>query len=136
MPPTAVWVLVALAAGLVGVTIPVFLQFRRTLKAAEQTLESTGRRLNEVLDGVATTLIRVNRAAEELEQGVNRVSSLLDALGGIGDALGKVRSSLAAVTSIGSVLGGAVLAFLGVASRTVGDETASTESHEQEVKAR
>jgi uncharacterized protein YoxC len=117
MTPAAAWVLVALAAVLVGAAIPALLQLRRTLKAAEVTLESTGRRVNEALDGLTGTLERVNRAADELERGVTRVSSLLDALGGIGDALGKVRAAVSGVASLGSILGGALLAAFGLRSR-------------------
>ena len=117
MTPAAGWVLVALAAVLVGVAVPVLLQLRKTLKAAEETLESTGRHVNDALDQLSVTLERVNRASEELERGVNRVSSLLTALGGIGDALGKVRSTVGSVASLGSILGGAVLAAFGFRSR-------------------
>jgi uncharacterized protein YoxC len=117
MTPAAVWVLVALAAVLVGFAIPSLLQLRRTLKAAEQTLESTGRQLNQTLDQLTATLERVGRTADELERGVTRVKSLLDALGGVGDALGKIRSSVLTVTSIGSIVGSALLAALGLRSR-------------------
>jgi len=122
MTPVAAWVLVALVAVLVGAAIPVLLQLRRTLKAAEETLVTTGRHVNEALDRLTITLERVNSAADELERGVNRVSSLLEALGGIGDMLGKVRSSIGAVTSIGSILGGALLAAFGLRSRDGGKE--------------
>jgi uncharacterized protein YoxC len=117
MTPAAGWVLVAFAAILVGVAVPVLLQLRKTLKAAEETMESTGRHVNETLDQLSITLLRVNRASEELERGMSRASSLLAALGGIGDALGKVRSSLGTVASLGSILGGALLAAFSRGSR-------------------
>ena len=132
MPAAAVWVLVALAAVLVGVAVPALLQLRRTLKAAEQTLESTGRQLNQTLDRLTTTLERVERTADELEQGVIRVKSLFEALGGIGDALGKIRSSVFAVTSIGSIIGSALLAALGLKSRDRAREPEAQESLEHE----
>lgn len=135
MPNAAAWIIVALAAVLVGAAVPVLLQLRRTLKMAEQTLDTTGRRLNEVLDEVTTTLTRVNRASEEMESGLKRVSSLFETLGGIGDALVKVRSSIGAVTSIGSILGGAVLAALGLRSRHRAEEAARPEPVTQEVDA-
>ncbi len=114
MTPAAVWVLVALAAVLVAAAVPALLQLRRTLKAAEQTLESTGHQVNEVLGRLTTTLERVDRTADELERGVGRVRSLFEALGGIGDTLTNVRSSVLAVASIGSVLGSALLAAIGL----------------------
>jgi uncharacterized protein YoxC len=117
MTQAAGWVLVVLAAVLVGVAVPVLLQLRKTLKRAEDTLESTGRHLNDALDQLSITLERVNKASQELERGMNRVSSLLAALGGIGDALGKVRSTLGTVASLGSILGGAFLAAFGLRSR-------------------
>jgi len=141
MPAAAAWVLVALAAVLVGAAVPALLQLRRTLKAAEQTLETTGARVNETLAGLTTTLNQVNRAAGELERGVGQVSSLLQALGGIGDALVKVRSSVGAVASIGSVVGGAILAALGIGPRKHRDEPdpeapVRDEPVDQEVKTR
>jgi len=131
MTPAAGWVLVALAAVLVGVAVPVLLQLHKTLKRAEDTLESTGRHLNEALDHLAVTLERVNRASEELERGMNRVSSLLAALGGIGDALGKVRSSLGTVASLGSILGGALLAAVSRRSRDNDQEADRQDSPER-----
>jgi len=136
MPTAAAWVLVALAALFVGAAVPVLLQLRRTLETAQQTLETTGRRMNEVLNEVTTTLTRVNRAADELERGVSSAASLFTALGGIGDALSKVRSSIGAVASLGSVLGGAVLAALGLGSGERTKESARTKPEEREVEAR
>jgi uncharacterized protein YoxC len=112
MPPIAVWILVALAAILVGVAVPVLLQLRRTLQAAEQTLLTTGRRVEETLVQLGVTLERVNRASAELEKGVVRVSSLLEALGGVGDALGKVRASVGSMASIGASLGSVLVGAL------------------------
>ena len=131
MTPAAGWVLVTLAAVLVGVAVPVLLQLRKTLKAAEQTLETTGRHLNDALDQLSITLERVNKASQELERGMNRVSSLLAALGGIGDALGKVRSTLGTVASLGSILGGAFLAAFGLRSRDSDKQTDPKESPER-----
>jgi uncharacterized protein YoxC len=136
MSEPAVWVLVALAAVLVGAAVPALLQLRRTLKAAELTLESTGRRVNETLDSVKIAMERVNRAADGLEQGVARVSSLLEALGGIGDALVKVKSSIGTVASVGSVVGSAVMAALGFRSRKRDPGPDREQTQEEEVDAR
>jgi uncharacterized protein YoxC len=136
MPAAAIWVLVALAAVLVGFAVPALLQLRRTLKAAEQTLESTGREVNQTLQRLTTTLERVESTADELERGVIRVKSLFDALGGIGDALGKIRSSVLAVTSIGSIVGSALLAALGLKSRESGAEPDAQKPVEQEEQVR
>jgi len=135
MPNAAAWVLVVLAAVLVGAFVPVLLQLRRTLKMAEQTLDATGRRVNEVLDELTTTLTRVNKAADEVERGLTRVSSLFETLGGIGDALVKIRSTIGSVASVGSILGGAVLAALGLRSRHRAEETGKPEPVAEEVDA-
>jgi len=136
MTPAAGWVLVALVAVLVGAAIPALLQLRKTLKAAEETLEVTGRHLNEALDQLSITLERVNRAANELESGVTRVSSLLSALGGIGDALSRVRQTVGTVASLGSIVGGALLAAFGLRSRDGGREAERPESPEPVEPAR
>jgi uncharacterized protein YoxC len=112
MPPTVVWILVALAAILVGAVVPVLLQLRKTLQAAEQTITTTGRHVDETLVKLSETLERVNRASAELEKGVVRVSSLLEALGGVGDALGKVRASVGSMASIGASIGSVLIGAL------------------------
>jgi uncharacterized protein YoxC len=116
MTPAAAWVLVVLAAILVGAAVPALLQLRRTLKTADQTLESTGRQVSQTLDRLTITLERFERTAGDLERGVGRVTSLFDTLGGIGDTLAKVRSSVIAVTSIGSVVASALLTAFGFKS--------------------
>ena len=120
MTETAGWVLVALVGVLVVTAVPVLLQLRKTLKTAEVTLESTGRHVNDALNQMSITLERVNRASDELEGGVKRVSSLLAALGGLGDSLVKVRTTVGTVASIGSLVGGALLAAMGLRSRDMG----------------
>ena len=131
MTPSAGWVLVALVAVLVGAAVPVLLQLRKTLKTAETTLETTGRHANDALNQLSLTLERVNSAAAELDQGVKKVSSLLVALGGLGDALVGVRSKVGTVVSLGSIVGGAILGALGFGSREKERERAPQESPEE-----
>jgi ABC-type transporter Mla subunit MlaD len=135
MTEAAGWVLVALAAVLVGAAVPVLLQLRKTLKTAEQTVDTTGRHLNEALNQLSVTLERVNRASGELEHGVKQVSSLLAALGGIGDALVKVRSTVGTVASLGSILGGALLAAFGLRSHHKADDKAEPRPAPREEEA-
>jgi uncharacterized protein YoxC len=136
MTPAAGWVLVALVAVLVGAAIPVLLQLRKTLKTAETTLETTGRHANEALNQLSLTLERVNGAADELDRGVKKVSSLLVALGGLGDALVSVRSTVGTVMSFGSIIGGAVLGAMGFAPRDKDREDATRESSEETEQVR
>jgi uncharacterized protein YoxC len=117
MTEAAGWVVVALIAILVGAAVPVLLQLRKTLKAAEATLTTTGSKLNDALDQLSITLERVNSAADELDRGVKKMSSLIAALGSVGDALSKVRSTVGTVASLGSIVGGALLGAFGFGSR-------------------
>jgi len=121
MTEPAAWVLVALAAVLVGAAVPVLVQLRKTLKVAEETLQSTSLRVNEALDQLTATLERVNRAAEGIEHGLSRVSGLLEALSTAGAALSRVRSSVGSIASIGSAVLGALLAAFGWTSHGRGD---------------
>jgi len=105
MSPTAAWVLVGLFAVLVAVTVPVLLQLRKTLQAAEKTVESTGQRLDAALNELTVTLTKVNRAAEELERGTQRIAPLFDAVHGLADGFSKVRASLTAVAAVGASIG-------------------------------
>src|SRR6185436_18891090 len=109
MTPAAGWVLVALVSILVGAAVPVLLQLRKTLKAAETTMDTTGKHVNDALDKLTTTLERVNSAADELDKGVKKVQSLLAALGSVGDALSKIRSTVGTVASLGSIVSAAFL---------------------------
>jgi len=110
MPQAAVWVAVGLLAVLVAAAVPALLQLRRTLATAESTLQSTSRRVEAALEGLTETLDRVNRATAELERGAQRVASLMELLGGLGDALTKVRSSLGSLASAGASLGPMIVA--------------------------
>lgn len=112
MPLAAVWTVVGLLALLVGVAVPALLQLRRTLAVTERTLESTGRKLDRVLDELTGTLDRVNRAAEGLERGAHRAASLLEALGEIGDAVAKIKSSLGVVAAVGASVGPVLVAAI------------------------
>ncbi len=140
MTPAAAWILVALAAGLVGAAVPALLQLRKTLRTAEATLESTGRRVDQALDRLTTTLERVDRATDELERGVHRASSLWEALAGIGDAIGRVRSSAGTLASIGAslgtVLGGVILAAFGRGAPERDGEPDRDEPRERKEQAR
>ncbi|HZN53709.1 MAG TPA: DUF948 domain-containing protein [Candidatus Polarisedimenticolaceae bacterium] len=113
MPASAVWILVALAAILVGAAVPALLQLRRTLKVAEETLTVTGRKADELFAQISTTVARINATAEQLDHGVQRASSLFEAVGGIGDALQGLRASVGAFASIGSTVIAAVSGLVG-----------------------
>jgi uncharacterized protein YoxC len=117
MPQAAVWVAVVLLAVLVAAAVPVLIQLRRTLATAETTMQTTARRLDAALDGLTATLDRVNTAAAELERGAKHAASLFEVLGGIGDALVKVRSSVGTLAAIGASVGPMVIAAVRAAFR-------------------
>jgi uncharacterized protein YoxC len=121
MTPAMAWILVVLAAVLVAVLVAVLLQLRQTLKSAErtlETLETTGRHLNETLDGLTATLARVNRAMDQLELTAGHASTVLLSLRGVGEVVSRIRSSVGIVTSLGSAAVGAVMAAIGLRSRS------------------
>lgn len=105
MPATAVWVLVGLAAILVGIAVPVLLELRRTLRVAAETLESTGKRVDVALGELTETLDRINRASAEIERRMSGLTPVLDEIGAIAETLGKLRRSVGSVASIGASLG-------------------------------
>ena len=117
MPQAAVWVAVGLLAVLVGAAVPVLIQLRKTLATVETTLQSTAQRVDAALAGLTETLERVNKAAAELERGAQKMASLFEVLGGIGDALGKVRSSVGTLAAIGASVGPIVVAAVRAAFR-------------------
>ena len=105
MPQTAIWIVVGLFAILVAAAVATLLQLRTTLATANRTMDSTGRRVDQALDELTTTLDRVNRAAGELERGTQRVAALFEVLGGLGESLVKIRSSIGSVLTIGAAVG-------------------------------
>jgi len=121
MSPTNVLAMAAvlLLAILVGVAIPVLLQLRSTLKAAETVLGKTGRRLDEALDEVTEMVQKLNGLGGELEQGAKRLRLLFDVAGDIGKGLDKVRSAVGTASSAA----GAVIPALSAAVKALWQTT-------------
>jgi len=85
---SSVWVLVALAAMLVAAANPRPGQLRRTLKAAQQTLENDRRQVSQTIDRLTVTLERVEVGPQSSSKTASgRVKSLFRRWEGIGDAL-------------------------------------------------
>ena len=112
MTQAPLWVAVALVAVLVGVTVPVLLQLRRTLTSADQTLDNLDRRLGHALDEVSKTLGYVNRSAEEVERVTKRLGGLFQTMERTGSLLQRARSSLRTVTAIGASVGPMLVAAI------------------------
>jgi uncharacterized protein YoxC len=107
---------VILAAALVGALIPALLQLRRTLKKAEETLDSTGTRLDRVLDELAVTTSRINQLGPEFRDRKERIKELLDEIADLSRPLRQARASLGktamVIGALGPAIAAAVKAFL------------------------
>ncbi len=107
---------VVLAAALVGALIPALLQLRRTLKKAEDTLGSTGARLDRVLDELAVTTSRINQLGPEFRDRKERIKELLDEIADLSRPLRQARASLGkaaiVIGALGPAITAAVKAFL------------------------
>jgi uncharacterized protein YoxC len=103
---------VLLAAALVGALIPALLQLRRTLKKAEDTLDSTGSRLDRVLDELAVTTSRINQLGPEFRDRKERIKELLDEIAELSRPLRQARASLGKTAMVIGALGPAIAAAM------------------------
>jgi uncharacterized protein YoxC len=125
MSPTNVLAMAAvlLLAILVGVTIPVLLQLRQTLKTLETVLGKTGKRLDEALDEISDAAQRVNSLGKQLEEGATRMRLLFDVAGDIGQGLGKIKSAV----STASLAAGAIAPAVSAAVKALWQSTDKNE---------
>lgn len=110
----ATWQLfmLVLLAVLVGAALPVLLQLRRTLKRAEDVLESTGPKMDRTLDEVTEAAARINRLGKTLERDAEGLQVFTDAAAGLGRSLKQAQSSLRIMTTVGAAVGPALAAGL------------------------
>ena len=99
-----------LLALLIGVLIPVLVQFRSTLRSTEQWLDRVGPKLDRTLVEVQEASRKINRAGGDLEQGTKRAQSLLQAAGEIGETLQTMNKSFRTAAAVGSAVGPAMAA--------------------------
>jgi uncharacterized protein YoxC len=113
MTPALAWTLaLVLLAVVVGFTVPVLVQLRRTLQSTQKLLDESGGRLTVVLDEAAGAIARLNRVSEELEKGATNARSLIDAAGNLGSTLSSLRQSIPTATALGSTLGPVVASLV------------------------
>jgi len=106
MTPALAWTLaLVLLAVVVGFTVPVLVQLRRTLVSAQKVLDESGGRLTVVLDEAASAIARLNRVSEELEKGATNARTLMNAAGDLGGTLASLRQSIPTAAALGSTIG-------------------------------
>lgn len=109
MEQTLVVVAVVLVSVLVGAALPAILQFRRTLRAAEIFLETTGAHFHRALDEVSEAGAKIRLAAGQVEGGAAEFQKLLGAAGSVSDSLGELRETLRGILGIASTIGPAIV---------------------------
>lgn len=131
----ATWQLfiLVLLAVLVGAAVPVLLQLRRTLKRAEDVLESTGPKMDRTLEEVTEAAARINRVGKSLERDAEGLQVFTDAAAGLGRSLKQAQASLRIMTTVGAAVGPALAAGLrSLFARDDGDEPASRHGEGEE----
>lgn len=110
----ATWQLfmLVLLAVLVGAAVPVLLQLRRTLKRAEDVLDSTAPKVDRTLDEVTEAAARINRLGKTLEKDAEGLQVFTDAAAGLGRSLKQAQASLRIMTTVGAAVGPALAAGL------------------------
>jgi ABC-type transporter Mla subunit MlaD len=91
---TVQMIAVVLFAVLVGVAVPALLQLRRTLRRAEEFLETTGPRLDITLDEVSGAAAKIRAVAGHLEEGSAGLHRIVETVGGL---MGFVERALASI---------------------------------------
>jgi uncharacterized protein YoxC len=104
---------VVLLAVLVGVLIPVLLQTRRTLKTAQEFLESVRPRLERAIDEATTAAGRINRIADTLEEGAKGVQSVARTTTDLAGSIARLRDAFRSAGSFVAAVGPALSAAVG-----------------------
>jgi uncharacterized protein YoxC len=105
---------VVLLAVLVGAALPVLFQLYSTLSFARRLLDRLGPRVDSTLADISDASRGLNRVGHELEQNTKRAQALFDAMGDIGESVGRLRDSLKTASTVSAALGPAIAAAIGV----------------------
>jgi uncharacterized protein YoxC len=108
---------VVLLGVLVGAVLPVLFQLYSTLRITRNLLARLGPKVDGTLAEVREASRRLNRVGSSLEQSTKRAQVLLEAIGDIGDSVGKLRDSLKTASAVGASLGPAIAAAIGALSQ-------------------
>jgi uncharacterized protein YoxC len=101
--------LVVLAAVLLGAAIPVLVQLRATLRAAEKTLQHSGARLDETLRATTAAAGRIDGLVARLEAG-GEIERLLDGVAAVSKMVSQLRDTVRVASAVGAAVGPAVAA--------------------------
>ena len=103
-------IVAVLLAVLVGVAIPVLLQFRATLRSAQTFLDTTGPQVERALEEVTTAAERINKVAGEIEGRVAKLAEVAEEVGKVGHQIRRVSSSIRTAVNVGVAVGPALSA--------------------------
>ena len=108
------WQIIAmiLLAIIVGALIPVLVQLRKTLRAAETVLSTTGPKIDRTLEEVSEAASRINQVGRSLERDAEGLRVFTDAAANLGKSLKQAHDSLRMVTAVGAAVGPAIAAGL------------------------
>jgi len=101
--------LAILAAVLVGAAIPMLVQLRATLRAAEKTLQRSGPRLDEALGATIAAARRIDALVVRLEEG-GRIEQLVDGVAAMSRMVSQLRDTVRVASAVGAAMGPAVAA--------------------------
>jgi uncharacterized protein YoxC len=101
-------ILIAILSLFVGVTIPVLIQFRATLRELEQRLRTTGGRLDRVLEDSEIVAQRIAHLTEGFDGKEHAVGELLTSVSELSKAMTRVSGWMGIASSVGAVVGPAV----------------------------
>jgi|SRR5262245_36304986 len=119
-----------LLAIIVGALIPVLLQLRKTLRAAETVLGSTGPKIDQTLEEVREAASRINRLGRSLERDAEGLRVFTDAAANLGKSVKQAHDSLRMVTAVGAAVGPAIAA--GLRSLFARDDEAAPPRHRKD----
>ena len=127
---------IVLIAILVGALIPVLVQLRKTLRAAETVLSSTGPNIDRTLEEVREAASRINQVGRSLERDAEGLRVFTDAAANLGKSLKQAHDTLRTVTAVGAAVGPAIAAGLrSLFTSARDDETGPPPRREDEASA-
>ena len=121
---------VVLLGLLAGFAIPVLLQLRKTLDAAQRTLETTVPKFDSAIAEFREVTERLNRIAIDIEDNTPRVKRVLDSAEGAAETIDGVKRHVGMVAAIGPAAFAAVKAFF---SRSSDDEDEESDEVDDEM---